>query len=214
MASLPHRGSLCVWAEFLWDTCILRRVHFSIRFSTLLGFPSGSVVKNLPAKAGDTRDVRSIPGSGRSYGGGNGNPLQYSCLENPMDRGAWQVMVHGVAKSQTRDTTKRLSVHTPYYCPPSALEVGSSKCVLKQWTAGRRPDSQTSWSGGPWTNGPSARKSSNTRPPGWLWGCCLTASYLLPCNQTSYSCLFLSSCFDLPAFRMISFTMSSCPFSS
>ena len=50
--------------------------------------PGGAVVKNLPANAGDTRDPGSIPGSGRSPGGGNGNPLQYSCLENPMDRGA------------------------------------------------------------------------------------------------------------------------------
>ena len=59
------------------------------------------MVKNLPAKAGEITDVGSIPGLGRSPGGGNGNPLQYSCLENPMDRGAWQVTVHGVAKSQT-----------------------------------------------------------------------------------------------------------------
>ena len=59
------------------------------------------VVKNPPAKAGDIRDIDSIPGSGRSPGGGHGNQLQYSCLENPMDRGAWQAMVHKVAKSQT-----------------------------------------------------------------------------------------------------------------
>ena len=56
------------------------------------------VVKNLPANAGDTG---SIPGSGRSPGGGNGNPLQYSFLENPMDRRAWWATVHGVTKSQT-----------------------------------------------------------------------------------------------------------------
>jgi len=59
------------------------------------------VVKNLPANAGDTRAKGSIPGSGRSPGIGNGNPLQYSCLENSMDRGAWQATVHGVAKSPT-----------------------------------------------------------------------------------------------------------------
>ena len=59
------------------------------------------VVKNLPANAGDVRDMGLIPGSGRFPGEGNGNPLQYSCLENPMDRGAWQATVHGVAKSQT-----------------------------------------------------------------------------------------------------------------
>ena len=56
------------------------------------------VVKNPPANAGDIRDVGSIPGSGRSSGEGNGNPLQYSCLESPMDRGAWWATVHGVAK--------------------------------------------------------------------------------------------------------------------
>ena len=63
------------------------------------GFPGGAVVKNPPANAGD---VRSIPGWGRSPGEGNGNPIQYSCLENPMHGGAWWAIVHGVAKSQTR----------------------------------------------------------------------------------------------------------------
>ena len=57
------------------------------------------VVKNLPASAGDVRDAGSVPGFGRSSGGGHGNPLQYSCLENPMDRGAWQATAHGVAES-------------------------------------------------------------------------------------------------------------------
>ena len=59
------------------------------------------VVKNLPANAGDKRYLGSIPGSGRSYGGGHHNLLQYSCLENPMNRGAWWATVHRVAKSQT-----------------------------------------------------------------------------------------------------------------
>ena len=58
------------------------------------------VVKDLPARAGDERDAGSIPGLGRSPGGGHGNPLQYSCLENPMDRGAQWAAVHGVAKNQ------------------------------------------------------------------------------------------------------------------
>ena len=62
----------------------------------------GSVVKNPPVSAGDTGDIRSIPGSGRSPGGGHGNPLQYSCLGNPLDRGAWWAPGHGVTKSQTR----------------------------------------------------------------------------------------------------------------
>ena len=62
------------------------------------GFPSGSVVKNLPANA---EDEGLIPGSGRAPEKGNGNPLQYSCLGNPIDRGAWQATVHGVIESQT-----------------------------------------------------------------------------------------------------------------
>ena len=60
------------------------------------------VVKNLPAIAGDIRDVGSIPGLGRSPGGGHGNPVQYSCLENPMDRETWQATVQRIAKSRTR----------------------------------------------------------------------------------------------------------------
>ena len=62
---------------------------------SVLGSPGGSAVKNLPASAGDTG---LIPGWGRSLGGGHGNPLQYSCLENPMDRGAWWTIVPGVTK--------------------------------------------------------------------------------------------------------------------
>ena len=73
-------------------SCIL------VESSLFLGFPGGSEVKACARHAGD---LGSIPGSGRFPGEGNGNPLQYSCLENPMDRGAWWATVHGVAKSQT-----------------------------------------------------------------------------------------------------------------
>ena len=66
-----------------------------------LSFPGGSVVKDLPANAGGARDAVSIPGLRRSPGEGNGNPLQYSCLGNSMDRGAWQAIVYGVPKSWT-----------------------------------------------------------------------------------------------------------------
>ena len=74
----------------------------------MLGFPGGTVGKNLPASAGDEG---SIPGSGRSSRGGNGNPLKHSCLENPKDRGAWWATVYGVTKSWTR-----LSAHTHGIC--------------------------------------------------------------------------------------------------
>ena len=66
-----------------------------------LGFPGGSVVKNLPANAGAAGDAGSVPGLGRSPGEGNGNPLQYSCWENPMGRGAWWAAGQGVTKSRT-----------------------------------------------------------------------------------------------------------------
>ena len=76
-----------------------------------LGFVGDLVVKNLPAIA---RDVGSIPGSGRSSGEGHGNPLQYSCLENPMDRGAYWATVCGVAKES--GSTEQLSTHARSNC--------------------------------------------------------------------------------------------------
>ena len=79
------------------------------------------MVKNPPANAGDTG---SIPGLGRPPGGGNGNPLQYSCLENPMDRGAWWATVHGVSKSRTR--LKLLSTDTYSISNPVSLAVNNS----------------------------------------------------------------------------------------
>ena len=66
----------------------------------MVGFPGGEMVKNLPANAGVSKDAVSVPGSGRSPGGGHGNLLQYSCLENPMDKGAWQATFNRGAKSQ------------------------------------------------------------------------------------------------------------------
>ena len=65
----------------------------------------GVVVKSPPANAGDRRDLGSIPGSGRSPGEGNGNPFQYSCLENPMDGEAWRATVHGVTELDTTEAT-------------------------------------------------------------------------------------------------------------
>ena len=90
-------------------------------------------IKNPPANAGDVRDANSIPGLGRSPGEGNDNPLQYFCLGNPLDRGAWRDTVHGVTKSQTQQ--KWLSMHTrsPSWvitrswvcCPPRFIQRSS-----------------------------------------------------------------------------------------
>ena len=79
-----------------------------------VGFPGGAVVKNLPANAGDTRDMNLIPGLGRSFEVGNGNLLQYSCLENSMGRGASWATVYVVAKSWTLLSTH--TAHTPKGC--------------------------------------------------------------------------------------------------
>ena len=89
-------------------------------------------VRNPPASAGDIRDVGSIPESGRSPGGGPGNPLQHSCLENPMDRGAWWAIVHRVAQSRTQ--LKRLSIHT--------------LCILGPQPWARLPSRGREWSRG------------------------------------------------------------------
>ena len=81
---------------------------FQFPYAWAPGFPHGSVVENQPDNA---RNVGSIPGSGRSPREGNGNPLQHSCLGNPMDRGAWQGTIHGVAEES--DTTQWLNTNTP-----------------------------------------------------------------------------------------------------
>ena len=95
--------------KLLFLECIgLQSLHFKNRTSggkkslDDLPFRGSSFFKESACNAGDTGDVRSIPASGRSPGEGNGNSLQYSCLKNIMDRGAWQATVHGVAKNRTR----------------------------------------------------------------------------------------------------------------
>ena len=99
------------------------------------------VVKNLPVNARDLRDAGLIPGSGRSPGGGHGNPLQYSCLENPMDRGAWWATVHRVAK------TKQLGTHQGF----SSSLAADTECVRPGLQKGPRPAGLTQGSStGPW----------------------------------------------------------------
>ena len=102
----PNMTSICLHLHFYssFPTCLNALPLFShCLFPTQCPRPLVAlVVKNLPFRAGDLRDMGLIPGSGRSLEEGNGNPLQYSCLENPMDRGAWLAMVHSVAKSRTR----------------------------------------------------------------------------------------------------------------
>ena len=86
-------------------------------------------VKNPPANGGNIRDMDSIPGLGRSPGGGHGDPFQYSCLENPMDRGAWQAMVHNGAKCQTR--LKQLTMHACMWKITWVLRVRAPQNILK-----------------------------------------------------------------------------------
>ena len=94
--SLPQTARLWVWINFLDPSALWR---FADHLRIPLGFPGGSVVKNPPVNGGD---ACLIPESGRFPGEGNGNPLQYFCLENPMDRGACWAIVHRVTKSQTK----------------------------------------------------------------------------------------------------------------
>ena len=98
--SFPTRNQILVLCIGKW---ILKHWTIeeilTIKLFLIKGFPGGSEVK---ASAFNTGDLGSIPGLGRSPRDGNGNPLQYSCLDNPMDRGAWWATVHGVAKSRTR----------------------------------------------------------------------------------------------------------------
>ena len=89
------------------------------------------MVKNLPANAGDAENADSVPGLGRSLGEGNGNPLQYSCLEDPIDRGAWQITAHGGCKES--DTAERLSTHSfcTELCPtPDSYVEGPNSNVM------------------------------------------------------------------------------------
>ena len=103
-----------------------------------MDFPGCSVVKNLPAKAGDTGDTGSIPGLGRFPREGHGSPLQYSCLENPMDRGAWWATIHGVTRVRHNLVTEHTCIH--YVIWP--LIPWARNCVSEQ----DKQTSPSSWS--------------------------------------------------------------------
>ena len=122
---LPIDSNLCL------SMCCINRHRGMVRTTHLSGFPGGTGGKESACHAGDVRDEGSIPGSGRSSGGGHGNLLQYSCLENPMDRGAWQATVHRATNSQTR--LKRLSTHThvPTYHHISKFQVPYAADVIE-----------------------------------------------------------------------------------
>ena len=114
---LPEQSWTNSWLPYddlnaiLQGKCRYTKVNFAYLAKAIIPMASQVelVVKNPLAKAGDVRDVSSIPGSRRSPLGGHGNPLQYSCLENPMDRVAWQRIVHGVAKNQIQ--LKQVTTH-------------------------------------------------------------------------------------------------------
>ena len=107
-----------------------------------LDFPGGAVVKNFPAKAGDIRNMGSIPGSRRPPGEGNGNPLQYSRLENSMHRGPWRTTIHGVAES---DTTEQLSVRARYLIYSIVLASGVTKQPTNQTNKPKKPPATKGW---------------------------------------------------------------------
>ena len=108
-----NSGLLLIFEKKLsYELCGRRDIVLFIILRKLWTSQVALVVKNLPANAGDIRGTGAIPGLGRSPGEGNCNPLQYPCLVNPMDKGAWQAIVHGIVKSRTR--LKRLSTHSTH----------------------------------------------------------------------------------------------------
>ena len=118
----------------LWHLKVLLMKLYTLLIYTFYGLwasPVAQLAKNLPANAGDTKDTGLIPGSGRSPGGGNGNPLQCLCQENPMDSRAWQAADHGVTKSwtwHTFDYVRKLKNLKQHYFRPSYFS-SLKKCL-------------------------------------------------------------------------------------
>ena len=101
-----YQVSMKIWSKWKSHTLLMKMENDTTTWENSVVLSAWApqvvlMVKNSPANAGNIRDTGSIPGSGRSPGGGHGTPLQYSCLENPMDRGAWWATVHRFTKSWT-----------------------------------------------------------------------------------------------------------------
>ena len=115
LVPLPLKGSPRILWKSSYIMCLFCVRHCIFLYNLQLTAPFKdcilTAVKNLPTNARDTRDKGSIPDSGRSPGGGHGNPIQFSCLGNSMDRGSWQSTVHGVIKSWTQLNTWHLLTH-------------------------------------------------------------------------------------------------------
>ena len=125
-----HANLLCIVPILVY--VLPKRALLLLFLYNFYDFPEGSVIKNLPANAGAAGDSGSIPGLRRAFAGGNGTPLQYSCLENPMDREAWQVTVHWVAKSQTRLRATEHAPDFPYLDNTAEQKKLNKMCYLPQ----------------------------------------------------------------------------------
>ena len=125
ISHLPHAGHTAQRCTRMAPCIPMKIFYIGV---ILLRLPKCTVVKNSPASTGDSGDTGWIPGSGRSPGEGNGYPLQYSCLENSIDRGAWQAIGHAVAKES--DTTEH--THTQVL-PFHRQEGGGSHIIACKW---------------------------------------------------------------------------------
>ena len=130
-------------------------------------------VKNVLANAADERDAGSIPGSGRSPGGGHGNPLQYSCLENPMNRGAWRATVHGVSKSWTQLKQQHIAQFNYFNKPLLPITLNNEHMIRGSlgWVTEKAmaPHSGTLAWKIPWTEEPGALQSMGSLRIGHNW---------------------------------------------
>ena len=173
----------------VWQPGAVRMMRWILREAIWLclcsskGFPDGPVVKSLPMNAGDIRDVSSVPGWGRSPGGGHGNPLQYSCLESPMDRGAWWATLHRVAESRTQ--LKWLNTHAHTEAQNQKWLSPQTRWIPDHWGSWVTSNGRTHWW---WGNGSSFWPASTTKGrkyeewSTWIPIRILTAS-LIPINS-------------------------------